>query len=120
MNKETKELAKQIIEAIQEKKGSRIVVADLSGIPDTICKCFVICQGNSPTQVEAIAGSVSDYVREHTSLKPIGVDGLRNASWIAMDYNDIFVHIFLPEEREFYDLEHLWADAELTQIPEIN
>lgn len=52
--------------------------------------------------------------------KPFAVDGLRNAEWVAMDYSDILVHVFLPETREFYNLEHLWADAKLTQIPDLD
>jgi ribosome-associated protein len=50
----------------------------------------------------------------------LAVDGLRNSTWVAMDYADIIVHIFVPEEREFYDIEHLWADAELTAIPDLD
>lgn len=117
---ETKELIKNIIEGIQEKKGKNIIVADLSEIEDTICNYFIICQGNSPSQISAIVDSVKDTVREGLGLKPYGVDGLRNAQWVAMDYGDALVHVFLPEEREFYDLEHLWADAKCTSIPDID
>lgn len=113
-------LVEKITEGIQEKKGQKVVVADLTGIEDTICNYFVICQGNSPTQVSVIADSVSDYVRKETGYKPTAVDGMRNAQWIAMDYSDVLVHIFLPEVREFYNLENLWADAKLTYIPDID
>ena len=92
---ETKLLIEKITEGIQEKKGKNIVIADLTNIDDTICKYFVICQGN-------------------------GVDGLRNAEWVAMDYSDVLVHVFLPEIRNFYNLENLWADAKLTTIPDID
>ena len=108
----TKELLKNIIEGIQDKKGSNLVVVDLTGIETSICQYFVICQGNS-------AKSVGDKLRENCATKPFAVSGVENGQWIAMDYNDIFVHIFQPEEREFYDLEHLWADASLTQIPDV-
>lgn len=118
MNKNN--LVNKIIEGIQEKKGQKIVVADLTDIGDTICNYFVICQGNSPTQTSVIADSVLDYVRLETDEKPIAIDGQRNAQWIAMDYSDVLVHIFLPEIREFYNLEHLWADAKLTEIPDID
>jgi ribosome-associated protein len=110
------ELVKTITEAIQEKKGSRIVVADLTKIEGTICHYFIICQGNSPTQVDAIADSVGDLCRERLKEKPAHVVGRENAQWIAMDYGDALVHIFLPDVREYYDLEHLWEDAELTVI----
>jgi len=117
---ETKQLVKTIIEGIQEKKGSGIVIADLSGIEGTICKYFIICQGNSPAQVEAIAESVGDMARERLREKPTHVVGLENALWVAMDYTDVMVHIFLPNVRAYYDLEHLWDDAPLTHIPDID
>ena len=110
------ELVKTITEAIQEKKGSRIVVADLTKIEGTICRYFIICQGNSPTQVDAITDSVSDLCREWLKEKPAHVVGRENSQWVAMDYGDVLVHIFLPDVREYYDLEHLWEDAELTVI----
>ena len=115
-----KELVKTITEAIQEKKGSNIVIADLKKIEGTICQYFIICTGNSPTQVEAIAESVGDMVRERLKEKPAHVVGLENAQWVAMDYSDVLVHIFLPDVREYYDLEHLWEDAELVQIEDLD
>ena len=114
-----KELVKTITEAIQEKKGSNIVVADLKKIEGTICQYFVICTGNSPTQVEAITESIGDMVRERLKEKPTHVVGLENAQWVAMDYTDVLVHIFLPDVREYYDLEHLWEDAKLTRVPDV-
>ena len=117
---ETKDLVKRIVEGIQEKKGKNIVVADLTGTDNTVCKYFVICEGNTPTQVAAIADSVSDYVRIHASEKPIGVEGMRVARWVVMDYSDVLVHVFVPEERDFYNLENLWADAQLTEIPNLD
>ncbi len=113
-------LVKTIIDGIQEKKGSDIVVADLSEIEGTICKNFVVCQGNTPTQVEAIAESVADTVREQLKEKPSRVVGLRYAQWVAMDYGDVLVHIFVPEMRDYYDLEHLWADAPIQRIPNLD
>lgn len=117
---QTELLVKKITEGIQEKKGLKIVIADLTDIEDTICNYFVICQGNSPTQVSVIADSIREYVREETGNKPLAIDGLRNAQWVAIDYSDVLVHIFLPEVREFYNLENLWADAKLTYIPDID
>lgn len=115
----TKELLKNIIEGIQDKKGSKITVVDLTDIETSICQYFVICQGNSANQTTAITKSVGDRLRENCATKPFAVSGVENGVWIVMDYNDIFVHIFQPEERDFYDLEHLWADAKLTNIPDI-
>ena len=110
------ELVKTIIEAIQEKKGENIVVADLRKIGGSISSYFIICQGNSTTQVEAIADSISDMCRERLKEKPMHVVGLERAQWVAMDYGDALVHIFLPEVRAYYDLEHLWEDAEITEV----
>ena len=113
---QTETLVQTIIKGIQEKKGSNIVVADLSGIDGTICNNFIVCQGNSPTQVEAIAESVGDMARMELQERPAHVVGLENAHWVAMDYTDVLVHIFLPDVCQYYDLEHLWADAKLTAI----
>ena len=107
-----------IIEGIQEKKGSDIIVADLSNIEGAICRYFVICTGNSPAQVEAITDSVTDVVRANIGEKPVKVVGLENAQWVAMDYTDAMVHIFLPDVREYYDLEHLWEDAKMERVPD--
>ena len=117
---DTEVLLKEIVEAIQEKKGKEIVVADLTKLGNTICDYFVICSGNSPTQVSAIADSVEYLVRQNIKYRPIAVDGMRNAQWVAMDYGEVLVHIFLPEVREFYDIEHLWADAKLEMIPDLD
>ena len=115
-----KALVETIVKGIQEKKGSNIVVADLAGIEGTICHYFIICQGNSPAQVEAITESIGDFARKEHDEKPAHVVGLENAQWVAMDYGDVLVHIFLPDVREYYDLEHLWDDAKLTRIPDLD
>ena len=117
---ETKVLVERIKEGIQEKKGKNIVIADLTQIDDTICNYFVICQGNSPSQVLAIVDSIKDYVKAKTGIKAVAIDGMHNAQWVAMDYSDVVVHVFQPEVREFYNLEHLWADAQLSRIPDLD
>lgn len=110
-------LVKTITKGIQEKKGQDITIVDLQGIDGTIANYFIICQGNSPTQVEAITESVGDTIRQDTGEKPVNVAGLGNNQWVALDYVDVLVHIFQPEIRTFYDLENLWQDAKLTRIP---
>lgn len=114
------QLVDAIVSGMQDKKGRNIVVADLTQIEDTVCKYFVICTGGSPTQVHALARSVGDAALEKAASKPMAVDGLRHAQWVAMDFADVIVHIFLPDVREFYDIEHLWADADLTEIPDLD
>ena len=113
-------LVEAIVKGIQEKKGSNIVVADLRGIAGTICDYFVICQGNSPTQIDAITDSVEETARIEAGEKPVKIAGLTNAQWVAMDYSDVMVHIFLPEVREYYNLEDLWEDAKITVVPDID
>jgi ribosome-associated protein len=117
---QTNHLVDTIIKGIQEKKGTDIVVADLNGIDGTICRYFVVCQGNSPTQVDAIVDSIADMAREQQGEKPAHIVGRENAQWVAMDYGDILVHVFLPDVRQYYDLEHLWADAKLNVIPNLD
>ena len=117
---QTETLVSTIIEGIQEKKGQGIKVVDLRGIDGTIASYFVICQGNSPSQVEAIAESVSDTVRIKLHEKATGCVGLDNCQWVAIDFTDVLVHIFLPETRQFYDLDNLWQDAKVTDIADID
>ena len=115
-----KELVKTIIDGIQEKKGRSISVINLSGIEGSICNFFVVCQGNSPQQVDAITDSVEDVVRENAGEKPVRVIGRENALWVAMDYTDVMVHIFVPDARAYYNLENLWEDAPTEQIPDLD
>lgn len=117
---QTEKLVKAIIEGIQEKKGRGITVADLSEIEGAICSRFVICEGSSPAQIEAIADAVGESARINAGEKPVNVVGLRHAQWVAMDYTDVIVHIFLPEAREFYNLENLWMDAPLINVPDLD
>ena len=105
-----KQLVETIKEGIQEKKGQDIVIADLSEIDGSIAKYFIICQGGSPTQVEAIAESVGDICCLFLVFLFVFVVG----------FVDVLVHIFLPEVRAYYDLEHLWADAKLTHVPNLD
>ena len=120
MKKKKNELVVAIVAGLQEKKGRDIVVVDLTDIPDAVCRYFVICTGGSPLQVHALAHSVGDICREKLSAKPLAVDGLGNAVWVAMDYADVIVHILMPDLRTFYDIEHLWADADIHIIPNLD
>ena len=113
---EIRKLVESITKGIQEKKGENIVVADLGNIEGAICRYFVICTGNSPAQVEAITESITDVVRIDRGEKPVKVVGLENCQWVAMDYTDAMVHVFLPDVREDYDLEHLWEDATIEKL----
>ena len=116
----TKKLVDSIIEGIQEKKGFDIVVADLTHIDTAPCEYFVICSGNSPQHVDSITDAVEEFARKKSQEKPSGIAGTENALWIAMDYGTVMVHIFVPEAREHYDLENLWEDSSLTEIPNLD
>ena len=114
-----KQLINAIVEGIQEKKGKKITIVDLSEIESAAASCFIICEGQSTTQVAAIADSIREYVQEHTGTKPFGYDGYQNSQWIIIDYGSILVHVFLPENRNYYKLEQLWNDAKLAEIPDV-
>ncbi len=114
---QTKELVKTIVEGLQEKKGKNIVTVDLSQTSGAICQYMVICEGNTPTQVSALSDSVWDFARKNANEKPLSIDS--SQQWIGMDYGTVLVHIFLPEQRTFYNLENLWADSKITQIPDV-
>lgn len=118
--KEVKSLVNNIVAACQEKKAKNIVIVDMTELPGSICQYFVICDGNTPTQVSAIAEEVIDSLKKKKKERPINSDGLREGRWVGIDYGTVIVHIFLPELREFYDLEHLWADAGIESIPDID
>ncbi len=117
---ENKKLVQAIINGIQEKKGKNIVVVDLNDINDTITKYLVICEGNTPTQVSAIQDSIREFARKEAGAKPVSTDGTRNCLWVAMDYVDVIAHVFVPDARDFYDIENLWEDAPLTEIPDLD
>ncbi|HZL09655.1 MAG TPA: ribosome silencing factor [Prolixibacteraceae bacterium] len=117
---ETEQLIDAIVEGIQRKKGIDIIKIDLTKINHTECKYFIICHGNSTTQVDAIAHSVEDTVVELTDEKSWHKDGYQNSIWVLLDYADIMVHVFQKDSRRFYDLENLWADAHIELIKEAN
>lgn len=111
----TREIVDAAIEGILKIKGKDPVSLDLTEIENAVCKYFIICHGDSTTQVDALANSVIDTVREETGEKAWHKEGFDNATWILLDYSDVVVHIFQKEYRYFYKLEELWADAKITQ-----
>ena len=113
---ETQILADSIVEGILEVKGRNISVLDLRGIHNRVCDYFIICQADSNTQVNAIAGSVEEMVKKLTGERPYRKEGFENSEWILVDYVTVVVHIFQTQIRNFYNLESLWADAEVTEI----
>lgn len=113
-------LQQLIIEGIQERKGRNITIVDMSEIESAAAPCFIIAEGSSSMQVGAIADSVRDYLFDHGRIKPYNYDGYTNSEWIVIDYGDTLVHIFVPEARRRYNLEELWNDAVITEIPDLD
>ncbi|TVZ57092.1 ribosome-associated protein [Lutibacter sp. Hel_I_33_5] len=110
------ELISVIIKGIDEVKGENIQLLDLREIDNTVTDYFIICSGNSNTQVNAISGSVQKAVSKELKDKPWHIEGLVNSEWILMDYVNVVVHVFQKHIRDFYDLESLWGDAKITEI----
>lgn len=113
-------LCDAIVEGMQENKAKDIVVLDLRHIDSAVCDYFVICSGESTTQVDGISSSVVRHTRKTLKEKPWSIEGKSNREWVLLDYVSVVAHIFYKETRDFYDLEELWADAIRTDIPDIN
>lgn len=113
-------LIDKIVEGIQDVKGKDIVVMDLSKLPNAVTDYFVICSGESSTQVDAAAQSVVRKTRSDLQERPWHQEGNSNAEWVLLDYVNVVVHIFYKDIRDFYNLESLWADAERKDIPNID
>ncbi|MCA9903795.1 MAG: ribosome silencing factor [Anaerolineae bacterium] len=104
------DLAHFIVQTLEDKKGADIVVLDLR--PDTvIADFFVICSANSDRQAKALAENVREKVKETYQVLPVAMEGKGNSGWVLLDYGHVIVHVFLEEERRFYNLEELWNQA---------
>ncbi|WP_396138357.1 ribosome silencing factor [Flavobacterium sp.] len=110
------DLLANIIKGIEDVKGENIDILDLRAIDNTVCDYFVICNGNSNTQVNAIVGSIQKLVSKELKDKPWHVEGTENGEWVLMDYVNIVVHVFQKHIREYYRIESLWGDANITTI----
>jgi ribosome-associated protein len=109
-------LISEIIDGIEDVKGLDIKILDLREIENTVTQYFVICNGGSNTQVNALVGSIQKKVSKSLHEKPWHIEGLDNSEWVLMDYVDVVVHIFQKHIREYYDIESLWGDAKTTSI----
>ena len=105
-----------VIEGIEDVKGKEINILDLREIENTVCDYFVICEGTSNTQVNAIVNSIQKKVSKTLKDKPWHIEGEDNAEWVLMDYVNVVVHVFQKHIREYYDIESLWGDAKMTEI----
>lgn len=108
-------MAKQIAQAAIEKKAEDVRILDLTKL-DSVTDYFVICTGEVNQQVKAIATHVERSVREKLGEKAMHREGLDSLNWVLIDYIDVVVHVFRPSYRDFYRLEDLWSDADVTEI----
>ena len=120
LDNDSQVLCDAIVEGMQENKANDIVVLDLREIDNAVCDFFIICSGDSSTQVDGISSSVVRHTRKELSEKPWSVQGKNNSEWVLLDYVSVVAHVFYKETREFYDLEDLWADAKRIDVPNLN
>lgn len=113
---EKRDLVYHIIEGIKDKKGKEIISINMTALNNASCSYFIICHGDSTTQVSAIANWVEQVIEEKMNEKVRRKQGLENSQWVLLDYVDIVVHIFQKEYRDFYNLEGLWADGKVIRI----
>lgn len=109
-------LSQTIVRGMQEKKASDIVMLDMRKVKNAVADFFVICSGNSDKQIEAIADSIDEEVFKTLQENPWHVEGKNNKEWMLLDYISVVAHVFRKDKREFYALERLWGDAELTEF----
>lgn len=104
-------LFKTILSAIQAKKGEEIVSMDLRQIPEAVADFFLICEARSQPQIRAISDHIEDQVKDTCGEIPYRREGNQKLQWVLIDYVNIVVHVMLPENRTFYQLEEMWSDA---------
>lgn len=109
-------LLNTIVEGLQSCKAHDIKIIDMSRLEEAAFNYFVVCEGNSSTQVYGIANNLMKHVHDSLGQRNQGTVGMQNKMWIAIDYGYILVHVFQPETRQFYSLESLWEDASITSI----
>ncbi|MCI1985795.1 MAG: ribosome silencing factor [Lactobacillus sp.] len=111
---EAKQLLETIVKAADDKRAEDIVVLDMQGV-SLLADYFVIMNGNSERQVQALVNAIEDQVEAEGGNQP-RIEGQKGSKWMLMDFHDVVVHVFVPEEREFYNLEKLWSEAPLVDV----
>ena len=115
-NHSADQLITTILGGIEDVKGKDIKILDLRELENTVCDYFIICEGTSNTQVNAIVNSIQKKVSKELKDHPWHIEGSENAEWVLMDYVNIVVHVFQKHIRHYYDIESLWGDAKTTVI----
>ncbi|UII21254.1 ribosome silencing factor [Fulvivirga ligni] len=116
----SEKLSSIVVKGMQEKKASDIVVMDLRNVKNAMADFFVLCSGSSDTQLDAIADSIDEQVSKALEENPWHTEGKENKEWMLLDYVNVVAHIFKKDKRQFYALESLWGDAEITEIEDIS
>lgn len=111
-------LSELVVKGMQEKKGVDIVVLDLRNIKNAVADYFIVCSGNSDTQVDAITDSIEEEIYKSSGQDPWHKEGNENKEWILLDYVDVVAHVFKKDRRAFYALEELWGDAHVIYVNE--
>ncbi len=107
-------ITKTAWEALDDKKADNIVILNIGEV-SVIADYFIIASGGNPSQINALVDSVEEKLSE-LNVKPVNIEGIQNASWVLMDYGDIIIHIFSKNDREFYNLERIWADCKEVDV----
>ena len=108
-----------IIEAIENIKGKEINILDLRELENTVCDYFIVCEGSSNTQVNAIVASIQKHVSKELKDKPWNIEGNDNGEWVLMDYINVVVHVFQKDIRDFYEIEDIWHDGVMTSYEDL-
>jgi len=107
---ESLELAHLLIDSILEKKGADITLLDLRE-QSVFADYFLICSGDNDRQLKAIAQTIAYEAKYNGRVYPVTIEGEPETGWLLVDFGDVIVHVFMPEQREYYDLEGLWNKA---------
>lgn len=109
-------LALSAVQAADDRKGSDIVLLHVTEV-SLLADYFVLVTGYSKVQVRAIANAVADRTQEEVLRAPLHTEGMADSTWVLQDYGDVIVHIMMPQEREFYNLEAFWGHGERVDYP---
>ncbi len=110
----SRQMCKNAVKAVREKKGKKIEVLELKGLT-SLTDYFLICSGTSDRQVRAIADFIEESFKKK-EINPLGIEGYENGYWILIDYGDIVIHVFQEQIRLYYDIEGLWSDAKRLKL----
>lgn len=109
-----------IVGLIQDKKGKEIVSLNLQEIVEAVTDYFIVCRGDSTTQVRAIVDYIEEEMEKKYGIKPYQIEGKNFGEWCLLDYGSVVVHVFTQEKRDFYQLEQLWCDAKIKEYKDVS